>query len=62
MKLTAGIVHYALSGLTTDAAGRIVRKHNVFAKISRPEVARLLTNLGFRYPESFLLPPTKASQ
>jgi PfaD family protein len=41
MKLTAGIVHYALSGLTTDAAGRIVRKHNVFAKISRPEVARL---------------------
>lgn len=41
MKLTPGIVHYALSGLTTDAAGRIVRPHNVFAKISRPEVARL---------------------
>jgi PfaD family protein len=41
MKLTPGIVRYALSGLTTDPAGRIVRPRNVFAKISRPEVARL---------------------
>ncbi|WP_231982375.1 PfaD family polyunsaturated fatty acid/polyketide biosynthesis protein [Mycobacterium sp. E787] len=41
MKLTAAVVHYALSGLSTDPAGAIVRKHNVMAKVSRPEVARM---------------------
>jgi trans-AT polyketide synthase, acyltransferase and oxidoreductase domains len=41
MKLTPAVVHYALSGLSTDPAGAIVRKHHVMAKISRPEVARL---------------------
>lgn len=41
MKLTPAIVHYALSGLSTDAAGAIVRKNHVMAKISRPEVARM---------------------
>ncbi|WP_420891370.1 PfaD family polyunsaturated fatty acid/polyketide biosynthesis protein [Mycobacterium riyadhense] len=40
MKLTPAVVHYALAGLSTDPAGRIVRKHSVFAKISRPELAR----------------------
>lgn len=40
MKLTPAVVHYALAGLSTDPSGRIVRKHNIFAKISRPEVAR----------------------
>nr|WP_254902122.1 PfaD family polyunsaturated fatty acid/polyketide biosynthesis protein [Mycobacterium simiae] len=40
MRLTPAIVHYALSGLTTDPAGQIVRNHSVFAKVSRPEVAR----------------------
>jgi trans-AT polyketide synthase, acyltransferase and oxidoreductase domains len=40
MKLTPAVVHYALAGLSTDPAGRIVRRHSIFAKISRPEVAR----------------------
>jgi PfaD family protein len=40
MKLTPAIVHYALSGLTTSPDGQIVRHRNVFAKVSRPEVAR----------------------
>lgn len=41
MKLTPAVVHYALSGLSTDPAGAIVRKNNVVAKVSRPEVARM---------------------
>ncbi len=40
MSLTPHIVRYAVSGLTQDAAGNIVRQNHVFAKISRPEVAR----------------------
>lgn len=40
MKLTHNIVHYACSGLTQDSHGNVHRKHHVFAKISRPEVAR----------------------
>lgn len=41
MKLTPAVVHYALSGLSTDPRGVIVRKNHVVAKISRPEVARM---------------------
>lgn len=41
MKLTPAVVHYALSGLSTDPAGAIVRENHVMAKISRPEVARM---------------------
>jgi PfaD family protein len=41
MKLTPAVVHYALSGLSTDPSGGIVRTNHVVAKISRPEVARL---------------------
>nr|BBX77904.1 oxidoreductase [Mycobacterium florentinum] len=41
MKLTPAVVHYALSGLSTDPAGAIVRNNHVMAKISRPEVARM---------------------
>jgi PfaD family protein len=41
MKLTPAVVHYALSGLSTDPAGNIIRKNHVMAKVSRPEVARL---------------------
>jgi PfaD family protein len=41
MKLTPAVVHYALSGLSTDPSGAIVRKNHVMAKISRPEVARM---------------------
>ncbi|MEW5848465.1 MAG: PfaD family polyunsaturated fatty acid/polyketide biosynthesis protein [Myxococcota bacterium] len=40
MALTPAVVRYAASGLTVDAAGRLVRRHHVFAKLSRPEVAR----------------------
>lgn len=40
MKLTPAVVHYAVQGLATDRAGRIVRKNSVFAKVSRPELAR----------------------
>ncbi len=38
--LTPAIVRYAVSGLRQDAAGNILRANHVFAKISRPEVAR----------------------
>ncbi|HEU4362516.1 MAG TPA: PfaD family polyunsaturated fatty acid/polyketide biosynthesis protein [Mycobacterium sp.] len=41
MKLTPAVVHYALSGLSTDPAGAIIRKNQVMAKVSRPEVARM---------------------
>ena len=41
MSLTAPIVRYACAGLHADPAGRVLRKHHVFAKVSRPEVARL---------------------
>ncbi|MFT7621774.1 MAG: trans-AT polyketide synthase/acyltransferase/oxidoreductase domain-containing protein [Myxococcota bacterium] len=40
MSLTAPAVRYAATGLTRDADGRIQRKNYLFAKISRPEVAR----------------------
>jgi trans-AT polyketide synthase/acyltransferase/oxidoreductase domain-containing protein len=41
MSLTLAIVRYACSGLYLDGSGRILRTNHVFAKISRPEVARL---------------------
>ena len=40
MALTPAIVRYAASGLTRDAHGQIQRQNQVFAKISREEVAR----------------------
>jgi len=40
MGLTLPIVRYAYTGLRADAQGRIHRDNYVFAKISRPEVAR----------------------
>lgn len=39
MGLTPAVVRCAASGLHLDAQGRIARKHQVFAKISRGEVA-----------------------
>jgi PfaD family protein len=39
MGLTPAIVRCAAAGLHLDAQGRIVRKHRIFAKISRREVA-----------------------
>ncbi|MFT7647494.1 MAG: trans-AT polyketide synthase/acyltransferase/oxidoreductase domain-containing protein [Candidatus Poriferisodalaceae bacterium] len=40
MSLNPAIVHYAYSGIHVDEAGAVVRPNMVFAKISRPEVAR----------------------
>lgn len=40
MGLTKAIVGYAFRGVSTDASGRIHRRNFVFAKVSRPEVAR----------------------
>lgn len=40
MKLTPAVVRCAAAGLHLDEAGNIVRKHRIFAKISRPEVAQ----------------------
>ena len=40
MKLTPSIVRYAAAGLRRGPNGEIIRERAVFAKISRPEVAR----------------------
>ncbi|MBN8610616.1 MAG: PfaD family polyunsaturated fatty acid/polyketide biosynthesis protein [Deltaproteobacteria bacterium] len=40
MALTPSIVRYACAGLTRRPDGSIARRHHVFAKVSRPEVAR----------------------
>lgn len=48
MKLTPPVVRYAAAGLTADAGGQVRRRHHLFAKISRPETARL-----------FLAPPPR---
>lgn len=40
MGLTPAIVRYAASGLRVGADGEITRRHRVFAKVSRAEVAR----------------------
>ena len=40
MGLTPMVVRYAASGLSVDPSGRLLRCNHLFAKISRPEVAR----------------------
>ncbi len=40
MALTPAIVHFSAAGLRRAPDGRVVRQTHVFAKISRPEVAR----------------------
>lgn len=40
MSLTPSVVRYACAGLRQLPDGRIARRHHVFAKVSRPEVAR----------------------
>ena len=40
MSLTPPVVRCAAAGLRTDSAGRVVRRTQLFAKVSRPEVAR----------------------
>lgn len=39
MELAPSVVRCAAAGLSLDSAGRVVRRHHVFAKISRAEVA-----------------------
>ena len=41
MTLTPSIVQYACTGLSTDNKEKIHRRHFIFAKLSRPEIARL---------------------
>ncbi len=41
MSLTPSIIRYASTGLSADSQGNINRRNFVFAKLSRPEVARL---------------------
>ena len=41
MTLTPNVVRYACTGLSADSKGKIHRKNYIFAKLSRPEVARL---------------------
>ncbi|MFP7288232.1 PfaD family polyunsaturated fatty acid/polyketide biosynthesis protein [Shouchella clausii] len=52
MSLTPSIVRYACSGLRLNEQGRIVRRNHVFAKISRPEIAKLFMSPA---PEDMLL-------
>ncbi len=40
MALTPAVVRYAATGLSVDAADGLQRRNHLFAKISRPEVAR----------------------
>lgn len=40
MRITPDLVRFACKGLHRDSAGRIQRRHHLFAKISRPEVAQ----------------------
>lgn len=40
MSLTPAVVRYAVSGLHVTPDGHIGRRHHVFAKVSRPEVAQ----------------------
>lgn len=41
MSVTPAVVRYCATGLSRDARGRIRRKNRLFAKVSRPETARL---------------------
>ncbi|MFM9279418.1 PfaD family polyunsaturated fatty acid/polyketide biosynthesis protein [Paenibacillus jiagnxiensis] len=52
MSLTPSIVRYACSGLRLNENGHIVRLNHVFAKISRPEIAKLFMSPA---PEHILL-------
>ena len=39
MSLTPAVVRYAVTGLRSGSRGRVLRRHHLFAKVSRPEVA-----------------------
>lgn len=40
MRLSAPVVRFSATGLKTDPQGNVIRERHVFAKLSRPEVAR----------------------
>ena len=41
MQITPALVYYRLKGLQKDRNGQIICKHNILAKVSRPEVAEI---------------------
>lgn len=49
IKVTPALVRYRVTGLRKDASGRVVARHRLMAKLSRPEVAA-----------EFLAPPPEA--
>lgn len=57
MSLTPAVVRLAATGLRQDASGRVQRRHHVFAKISRPEVAEAFMSPA---PEALLEPLVRA--
>jgi len=44
MSLTPSVVRYACAGLSLSSDGRVQRRNHVFAKVSRPELARLFAS------------------
>lgn len=40
LQLTPAVVRYACKGLRTDASGQVIRRHQLVAKLSRPEIAQ----------------------
>jgi trans-AT polyketide synthase, acyltransferase and oxidoreductase domains len=44
MSLTPSVVRYACTGLARGADRRVIRRNHVFAKVSRPELARLFAS------------------
>ncbi len=40
MRLSENVVHYTSKGLYRNAEGKVCRKHYLFAKVSRPEIAK----------------------
>jgi trans-AT polyketide synthase, acyltransferase and oxidoreductase domains len=44
MSLTPSVVRYACAGLSLSPDGQLVRRNHVFAKVSRPDLARLFAS------------------
>jgi len=59
MGLTPAVVRCAAKGLHRDSAGRIQRRHHIFAKLSRPEVAEAFMSPA---PPALLEPLVRAGQ
>jgi trans-AT polyketide synthase, acyltransferase and oxidoreductase domains len=59
MGLTPAVVRCAAKGLHRDSAGRIQRRHHIFAKLSRPEVAEAFMSPA---PAALLEPLVRAGK